>query len=417
MNIATKDQLRDIRKNFEKQEYSVYLDEVPDTPSTPSSLIIFGDGEYLLRENSIGRFIRRISTKETPSLEDGPDPSFSFSLPKIDPAILQKQVSFYREVMKKYSNSEAYTLILWDKIDHKYIVICPEQQVSGATVKYQLDMEEYPSSRYIQVVSCHSHNSMNAFFSGTDDNDEQADMLYMVFGKLDTSEPEFKIRANLKGKEVCKLDLDEIFSISLEEYSDLVKYWHGTSHFPEHWLENVVILKRSVHSIKGLPYKYGKAPSWRKSSHFHARNMGPIGRQQNFSFFNDHYNYPNDRHEQLVLLNELIRDFVLDLNVDPILDSLESFVCQLLDTEFETSVLKAVQSSGYDVYSSDDGSIPGEDVKEDTSSLSSDFHRVNNYLSQVGHQPISPESSISEYDIEEYEAHSRGLGIKNPWED
>ncbi len=417
MSEVTTDQLRAVRKGFEKQEYSVYLEDVPDSPDTPSSLIIFGDGEYLLRENPIGRFFRKISTKETPSLKDGPDPSFSFSLPKIDPAILQKQVSFYREVMKKYSNSEAYTLILWDKVESKYIVICPEQQVSGATVKYQLDMEEYPSSRYIQVVSCHSHNSMNAFFSGTDDNDEQADMLYMVFGKLDTPEPEFKIRANLKGKEICKLNLEDIFSISLEEYSNLVRYWFGTKHFPEDWLNNVVVLKRSLHSLRNFGSKYGKVPTWLKSSRSYGGRMNPIGAQQNFSFFKGtpdmDYGAHDDnskRHDELILLNDLIREFLLDLNVQPVAEALESFICQLIDTEFEVPVLEAVEVSGYGLYGKDEASNSGETAEENISTLSSDFHRVNSYLSQVDHDPILPDSSnLDDRYIEEFEAYRKSL--------
>jgi len=112
-----------------------------------------------------------------------------------------------------------------------------------------LDMEKYPSSRYVQVVSCHSHDTMGAFFSGVDDADEKADMLYMVLGQLDKPTPEFKIRANLKGKEICKLELDFLFDITDEDFSKEAPSWRGSDFFPTDWLENVVPLKRPIHTI------------------------------------------------------------------------------------------------------------------------------------------------------------------------
>jgi hypothetical protein len=275
---------RSVRKNFEKQEYSIYLESIPDSPKTSSSIIVYGDGEYLLRQNSIGKFFGKTSARETPSLEDGPDSFFTLDLPKIDPTILQKQVSFYREVMKLHQNSEAYTLILWDKQESKYIVTCPEQKVSGATVVYNLDMSKFPSSRYVQVVSCHSHNSMGAFFSSVDDADEQADMLYMVLGRLDSLTPEYSIRANLKGKQIAKLELEDLFEIDSEEFSELSQYWDKPKYFPKSWIGNVVKLERPSHQatrIVSTKFNSGMlSKPW-----FSTLNA----RQEKFSFFNEAY--------------------------------------------------------------------------------------------------------------------------------
>ncbi|MCA9947692.1 MAG: Mov34/MPN/PAD-1 family protein, partial [Anaerolineales bacterium] len=50
------------------------------------------------------------------------------------------------------------------------------------------------------VILCdlHSHGHMSAFFSQTDDADEQSARLFAVIGKLDT-EPEIRLRVGVYG--------------------------------------------------------------------------------------------------------------------------------------------------------------------------------------------------------------------------
>jgi len=48
------------------------------------------------------------------------------------------------------------------------------------------------------VCDLHSHGNMRAFFSQTDDADEQATKAYVVIGKLDT-EPEIRLRVGVYG--------------------------------------------------------------------------------------------------------------------------------------------------------------------------------------------------------------------------
>ena len=264
---------RSVKRLFEKQEYDVLLETLPEEPSKPSTLILYGDGEYLLRKNSIGSFFAQISTHETPTLEDGPEPFFELSLPLIPETVLAAQTAFYRAIMAKYKNSEAYTLILWDKEEEEYVLICPEQEVSGATVKYNLDLSLYPSSRYIQVVSCHSHNTMEAFFSGTDDADEQADMLYMVMGKLNQPIPSYKIRANLKGQQVCLLNLSDIFTI--DSIDELAPSWTGSRSdlFPEKWIDRVKPLRYERHSFTSLRLKHFKRNAGQRRIFDHYRQV------------------------------------------------------------------------------------------------------------------------------------------------
>jgi PRTRC genetic system protein A len=51
----------------------------------------------------------------------------------------------------------------------------------------------------LAVVDLHSHNSMAAFFSDTDDADEQGLRFYCVIGRIDTDIPEIRCRVGVYG--------------------------------------------------------------------------------------------------------------------------------------------------------------------------------------------------------------------------
>jgi PRTRC genetic system protein A len=50
------------------------------------------------------------------------------------------------------------------------------------------------------VVDLHSHNSMGAFFSETDDADEQGLRFYAVIGRIATDTPEIRVRVGVYGR-------------------------------------------------------------------------------------------------------------------------------------------------------------------------------------------------------------------------
>lgn len=256
---------------FEKQEYTVVTSSdgsIPEHPEKNSTMVICGDGTYLLRKNEIGRFVRQLTKHPMPALGDGPgEGSFSLSLPKIPASILRQQVSFYREVMKKHNNAEAYTMILWDREEKEYVVVCPKQKISRGSVQYDLGKEWSPE-RYLSVVSCHSHNTMAAFFSGTDDADEKGDMCYMVVGHLDRPVPTFRIRASVAGSQIKFLELNELFSMDEEDWNLAAPTWEQNLFpFPKDWMSklNVEANYVSIHQLQGgsarESFRYG-APGY-----------------------------------------------------------------------------------------------------------------------------------------------------------
>jgi len=83
---------------------------------------------------------------------------------------------------------EHYLAVTWDG---GYHLRAPAQDGTPGGVSY----ERLPAT----VLDIHSHGSMSAFFSGTDNRDEQGLRLYLVIGRLDTLLPEVEMRVGVYG--------------------------------------------------------------------------------------------------------------------------------------------------------------------------------------------------------------------------
>jgi hypothetical protein len=57
----------------------------------------------------------------------------------------------------------------------------------------------YDNERYIHYMDVHSHNTMRAFFSQTDDEDEKATRVYAVIGRVLNFFPDIKVRISNGG--------------------------------------------------------------------------------------------------------------------------------------------------------------------------------------------------------------------------
>lgn len=70
------------------------------------------------------------------------------------------------------------------------------------------------------LIEVHSHGSMNAYFSNTDDRDETGFRIYAVVGKLDTHFPEIIVRVGVYGHH-CVIPANLVFdSYDLYEVRD-----------------------------------------------------------------------------------------------------------------------------------------------------------------------------------------------------
>lgn len=154
---------------------------------------------------------------------------------KVPSAFLDQIVEFFRKVMEvKQKDYEAHAWILWTKEDGYFISI-PPQVVSKASVKFEYSPEALPTGAVI-VVDIHSHNTMNAFFSGTDNANDRMGIYYSgVIGKLTRDSYEYTFRFNLQeDKRTCTLD--DIFIQPEAPKVDV----------PQQWLDQVQVPKVPV---------------------------------------------------------------------------------------------------------------------------------------------------------------------------
>lgn len=154
---------------------------------------------YEMRRNEIGIFIApSLHIAELEDIRAG----FQMSLPRLPANLLTQIIAFFRRVCVDYGRDvEALVNVLWDREAGEYVLHVPPQRIDKASVETDLSAQPDPS-RYLHVMDVHSHNTMAARFSRTDDADEQATRLYMVIGRLDRYYPDIRCRFACGGRHV-----------------------------------------------------------------------------------------------------------------------------------------------------------------------------------------------------------------------
>ena len=156
---------------------------------------------YEMRRNEIGTFTApSLHIAELEDIRAG----FQMSLPRLPANLLTQIIAFFRRVCVDYGRDvEALVNVLWDRETGGYVLHVPPQRIDKASVETDLSAQPDPS-RYLHVMDVHSHNTMAARFSRTDDADEQATRLYMVIGRLDRYYPDIRCRFACGGRHVEK---------------------------------------------------------------------------------------------------------------------------------------------------------------------------------------------------------------------
>lgn len=133
---------------------------------------------------------------------------------------------FFRDVIAaKKSNVEAMIWVMWNEAQG-YFLHVPDQVVGPASAKY--DWSSLPENSQI-IVDIHSHGSMGAFFSGTDDNDDKQTIRFSgVIGHNDKPNVMTKWRFN------C---LDQKYDVNIEDIFLTPQVEPGQR--PGEWLDKV----------------------------------------------------------------------------------------------------------------------------------------------------------------------------------
>ena len=192
-------------------------------------LIPSRDGRiYELRKMEQGEFIApKNNVVDFSEIRAG----FIPALPKIPAQLMGEIIAFFRSFMTESEENEAMAQIYWDKAEKHFFAYVPKQSVCKEEVEANLhDCPYDDEERYICYADIHSHNSMDAFFSGKDDRDECSTGLYLVLGRLDHFYPEIKARI-FCGDSFVPIDPDTVVE-GLERQ------------FPREWLEQVSIRRK-----------------------------------------------------------------------------------------------------------------------------------------------------------------------------
>ena len=190
----------------------------------PIVLLPSKDGRvYEQRRNEIGCF-----TAPAENVREFEDirAEFKMALPKIPAHIFSKVMGFFKSISDEL-HYEVLVHILYDTEEKEYIIKVPKQRISEASVNSETD-EPYPD-RYIHVMDFHSHNTMPAIFSGTDNADEKETRLYAVAGRFNRTFPEITVRAGCAGKFIS-LNPEDVFEGDFfgsypEEWKENIRHW------------------------------------------------------------------------------------------------------------------------------------------------------------------------------------------------
>lgn len=151
---------------------------------------------YEMRKTELGEFIvPKNNILEFSELRAG----FTPALPLIPRETVGQIISFFRSFMDGHEEYEALAHVYWDKKQENYTVFVPQQRVSRSSIDADLSADMPAEERYIHYADFHSHNSMKARFSATDDRDEKAARLYFVIGRLNSFYPEITARISCGG--------------------------------------------------------------------------------------------------------------------------------------------------------------------------------------------------------------------------
>ncbi len=234
-----------------------------------NNYVIARDGLYLIRKNPIGKFTTLLAPTEAPvpltddeRLVEG----FHMSLEnKIPYEFLLKTVAFFRKVYKEKKGAEAVLQIFYNQTDKEYFFHIDDQGVSRGGVT--MDRNAKLEAEHLLIADIHSHNSMAAFFSGTDNRDEKEARIYGVMGRFDHSWPEIKFRAGDGTGGWLDMSAYQVFETPDVGTVEVPDEWMAKIHKPSKYKEKSHYYQESGHK--------GETRPWGQSKEYYDRYVPP----------------------------------------------------------------------------------------------------------------------------------------------
>lgn len=210
--------------------YGVLAHDI-DKLDKPTGFVIAKNGLFQVSHSDIADIISipKEVAGVTVELKEG----IKLKVPKVPYNMLAQTVAFFKAVQKK-SGAEALVQIWWNTQEKAYTIHCPDQSVSGASVNHrstfdqdQARVEGTGEAIWLHVMDIHSHNTMSAFWSGTDDGDERKapeGRMFGVIGKVTQPIPEWKWRIRTRDG-FMELGVADIFDVDLEKKVNFNVSW------------------------------------------------------------------------------------------------------------------------------------------------------------------------------------------------
>ncbi len=173
-------------------DYLVARDGLPPPGGMAYDYVLAGDGLWLAAENAtlaIRTSVARCTVRGLPPLGG----ACALRHGRIPGWIWEGCAAIAR--LWANVSLEVLLLVTCDAGGH-YALVVPEQAVSAARVRYE--PPALPAGATV-ALALHSHHRLPAYFSATDDGDEQGLALYGVLGRLDTARPEVALRVGAYG--------------------------------------------------------------------------------------------------------------------------------------------------------------------------------------------------------------------------
>lgn len=217
---------------------------------------VYRDGLYRGIHNGVmvtRKKIEEFTGGHLPLLPEGKE-GYELKIPKIPFKYWYMVWSFYRDIEVSYG-TEAAVLFYWNdrgksltevpkEILEEYgpgiyesgklILYVPKQVNTVVSTRYYGDeMRMWLDNNTSIILDTHSHNSMEAFFSGTDDANEKRHQFYGVYGRVGTDNT-YVMRYRY---------LDRWYPVEIHELftkGTIPKGMEGESNYPEGWLNQIV---------------------------------------------------------------------------------------------------------------------------------------------------------------------------------
>ena len=243
-----------------------YIIEKSDNKDTIKNIqdnifyIIGNNGIHQVKKNDLYTVVQKI---EKVNFLGDVEKNAEITYEKIKENMFKDIEQFFANIYKEYS-SEVNVLLYYNTGTGEWLWTVPEQTVSGASVHYKINekmkiinaegeiIKNIPES-FKMLGSIHSHGSMSAFHSGTDDSDEfNFDGLHITIGDFDSLRS-YSLRWIVSGEEIT-IDFDEAIEVAQSNQKDF-----------SNLMENV---KKTVNRNLNIGvgsnafYKNAKRPYW-----------------------------------------------------------------------------------------------------------------------------------------------------------